>query len=246
MTLVLPAQRGLELNLASPSVRVLAETRITDSELRKHISDSTYPSYTDNHYDGDYLIEYAGRSCYQSFHNPAGRSTNGYIGNIVDQKHFSVLEHANVTFDIQGVSRSFTHELVRHRHLGFSQLSQRYVDPKDAAFVVPPLFRSDPTLLGEWAKAVTRARGDYLQLLETTENRHPNLPKKQVREAVRALAPNCIETKIVVTGNLRAWRDVLEKRWNSHADAEIQEVSAMIWAELHGRHSTVFNDIAYT
>jgi len=89
--------------------------------------------------DGERLAEFAGRLCYMSQRNPAQRSTREYLVNILKQGHGSVLEHANYSLLIEGVSRSLTHELVRHRAgFAYSQLSQRYVDESEASFVVPP------------------------------------------------------------------------------------------------------------
>src|SRR5215208_2055783 len=65
--------------------------------------------------DGERLAEFAGRLCYMSQHNPASRSTRDYLENIKKQGHGSVLEHANYSLLLEGVSRSLTHELIRHR-----------------------------------------------------------------------------------------------------------------------------------
>src|SRR5688572_10027416 len=89
--------------------------------------------------DGERLAEFAGRLCYMSQRNPANRSTREYLENIKKQGHGSVLEHATYSLLLEGVSRSLTHELVRHRAgFAYSQLSQRYVDESEACFVVPP------------------------------------------------------------------------------------------------------------
>jgi len=97
--------------------------------------------------DGERLAEFAGRLCYMSQHNPANRTTADYLENIKIQGHGSVLEHAVYVILIEGVSRSCTHELVRHRAgFGYSQLSQRYVDESQAAFVVPPAVLGDAKL----------------------------------------------------------------------------------------------------
>jgi thymidylate synthase (FAD) len=103
--------------------------------------------------DGEWLAEYAGRICYMSQSNPAHRTTAEYLTNIMRQGHGSVLEHANYTVLAEGVSRSLSHELVRHRAgMAYSQLSQRYVDSSDAAFVMPPalLDTGDENLQGIW------------------------------------------------------------------------------------------------
>src|SRR5438045_1502284 len=88
---------------------------------------------------GERLAEYAGRLCYMSQHNPIHRTTAEYLENIKKQGHGSVLEHAVYVLLIEGISRSCSHELVRHRAgFGYSQISQRYVDESHAAFVMPP------------------------------------------------------------------------------------------------------------
>ena len=109
--------------------------------------------------DGERLAEFAGRLCYMSQANPAGRNTRDYLENIKKQGHGSVLEHANYTVLLEGVSRSLTHELVRHRAgFAYSQLSQRYVDESDAAFVVPPAIQGDAVAEAAWlAQEIGRA-----------------------------------------------------------------------------------------
>src|SRR5437899_2516735 len=102
---------------------------------------------------GERLAEFAGRVCYMSQHNPASRTTAEYLENIKKQGHGSVLEHAVYVLLIEGISRSCSHELVRHRAgFGYSQLSQRYVDESHAAFVLPPAISGDPKLEAAWER----------------------------------------------------------------------------------------------
>src|SRR3977135_3546530 len=96
---------------------------------------------------GERLAEVAGRMCYRGQHNPANRSTAEYLENIKKQGHGSVLEHAVYVLLVEGISRSCSHELVRHRAgVGYSQISQRYVDESHAAFVMPPAVAGDVRL----------------------------------------------------------------------------------------------------
>ena len=92
--------------------------------------------------DGEWLVELAGRNCYQSWaktgEKPKGRSHEKHIKHLIEIGHGSCLEHANFNFLMWNVSRSLTHELVRHRLASYSQLSQRYVDLSSVSFVVPP------------------------------------------------------------------------------------------------------------
>src|SRR5688572_24839488 len=94
----------------------------------------------------DQLAEFAGRACYESWErpNPATATNHGYLSNILDHKHYSVIEHAHFTLWITGVSRGLSHELVRHRHFSYSQRSQRYVDESDFAAVLHPAIRDLP------------------------------------------------------------------------------------------------------
>lgn len=192
---------------------------------------------TDSARDAEILAEYAGRLCYQSWPNPSGRSNEAYLRNILAQEHFSVVEHAGFTVVLVGVSRSCTHELVRHRHFSFSQLSQRFYNEEDAAVVVPPLFRDDPEALAILEEVYATTRAAYRRLVELAQRRLEGLPdrrlrRKRAREAARCVLPNMTETHIVVTGNHRSWREFFEKRGSLHADAEIREVAVRIFQEV--------------
>jgi thymidylate synthase (FAD) len=178
--------------------------------------------------DPDLLAEFAGRSCYQSWTLPTPETAHnsGYLANILDQRHYSVLEHASVTVYIEGVSRSFTHELVRHRMMSYSQLSQRFVDESDANYVIPPALRGNVELEAQLKQSWTRSLAEYASIAEKLMA--GGLPRKKAREAARSVLPNCTETRIVVTGNLRAWRELLEKRLSPGADAEMREFAAVM------------------
>jgi thymidylate synthase (FAD) len=181
--------------------------------------------------NADALGEAAGRICYQSWgrKNPGTASNAGYLGNILDHGHYSVLEHSSVTFLVQDVSRALLAELTRHRHLSFSVVSQRYVDYSGTAPVVPPAVQNtEAENLVHYAYA--NARGVYVALVGQLVDQ--GLGRKAAREAARAVLPNAAPVDMVVTGNLRAWRDVLGKRHSKHADAEIQELARLILGHL--------------
>lgn len=180
--------------------------------------------------DADLLAELAGRACYQSFDkpNPKTAANHDYLANILRQGHFSVLEHASATFYVTGISRALTHELIRHRHLSYSELSQRFVNIEDAEVVYPPALQEGDNW--ELDTAIGAARIAYRETVKQLEDK--GLTRKQAREAARAVMPNATETRIVVTGNMRAWRDVLHKRYSVHADAEIREFAAEVLRQL--------------
>ena len=198
--------------------------------------------------DGERLAEFAGRLCYMSQHNPAGRSTREYLENIKKQGHGSVLEHANYSLLLEGVSRSLTHELVRHRAgFAYSQLSQRYVDESEAAFVVPPAIVGDDALESAWRAQVESAQSTYVALVGQLMERYGWVAdkvhrRKMAREAARGVLPNSTETKIVVTGNARAWRTMLELRSSEGAELEIRRMAVAVLRLLQHEAPGFFSD----
>src|SRR5580698_4325458 len=116
---------------------------------------------------GQALAEFAGRACYQSWTkpNPSTATNAGYLHHILEVGHLSVLEHGTVTCYLTGVSRSLTHELIRHRHFSYSQLSQRYVPERDAAVIEPAVIAEDPELHAKFLAATDAASRAYAELL---------------------------------------------------------------------------------
>lgn len=192
--------------------------------------------------DADGLAAFSGRLCYRSFNrpNPDTASNKGYLKNIIDQGHFSVLEHASVSFLVLGVSRALLTELTRHRHLSFSVVSQRYVDYSETQPVIPPALEDKP--------GASRVRAAYKLSVAAYERlvedlKADGLSRKQAREAARCVLPNAAPVDMVVTGNLRAFRDMLMKRHSIHADAEIQELAGLVLGHLRELAPNSFQDI---
>jgi thymidylate synthase (FAD) len=202
---------------------------------------------------GEALTEFAGRACYQSWSKPNPRTaTNaGYLRHIIDVGHFSMLEHASVSFYITGVSRSCTHELIRHRHFSYSQLSQRYVPETESRVVVPPGMEDDDELRSILTEAADASRATYDDLLDKLEAKFADQPnallrRKQARQAARAVLPNATETRIVVTGNYRAWRHFIAMRASEHADIEIRRLAIACLRLLVDVAPAVFGDFDIT
>ena len=198
--------------------------------------------------DGERLAEFAGRLCYMSQRNPANRSTAEYLENIKKQAHGSVLEHANYSLLLEGVSRSLTHELVRHRAgFAYSQLSQRYVDESVADFVVPPAILGDEALEARWQAQMEDAQRTYVALVEQLMERYAWVAdrvhrRKMAREAARGVLPNSTETKIIVTANVRAWRTMLELRAGEGAELEIRRLAVAVIRILKEEAPAFFSD----
>jgi thymidylate synthase (FAD) len=197
---------------------------------------------------GERLTEFAGRLCYMSQRNPANRPTRDYIENIKRQGHGSVLEHACYSMLLEGVSRSLTHELVRHRAgWAYSQLSQRYVDESEANFVVPPAIIGDEKLESAWRAQVEEAQRCYVSLVQELMARYSWVGdkvhrRKMAREAARGVLPNSTETKIVVSGNARAWRTMLELRASEGAELEIRRLAVTSLRVLQAEAPGFFSD----
>ena len=225
--------------IRKPAVQLVAFTNFQKPGDIQWATDSKVPA--------EQLIEMAGRQCYESWTNPGGKTNKEYITNMLDHGHMSVIEHGTATFRLTGVSRSFTHELVRHRLFSYSQLSQRYVSEKDAAFVEPAVIASDPEAHRLFAQACERSRDAYNQINEILKSKFEDmqdktLRRKKAREAARAVLPNATETKIIVTGNFRTWRHFIRLRGAEHTEAEIRGVAVEVLRHMQKLSPSVFGD----
>lgn len=193
--------------------------------------------------DSEWMIEMAGRTCYMSWPKkgePAkGRSHEDHIKHLIEVGHGSVLEHINFNFEIYNVSRSLTHELVRHRAgMAYSQLSQRYVNSSDVGFVMPPaiqeLQKTNPEMAEKWMDHCIKSRELYEDLTVVLSELYTDIEnktekRKRAREAARSVLPNATETKVFTTFNGRAIRHFIEMRANPAADREIRNLAVKIF-----------------
>jgi thymidylate synthase (FAD) len=241
--------------IRQPRVTLLARQEFVYPEHIRWESDSEVP--------GQVLSEFAGRLCYLSFGEDAGlegghrtiqgRTTNeAYLENILKVKHGSVLEHAVWSLLLEGVSRALTHELVRHRAgFGFSQLSQRYVDESQIGFVLPPEIQEGTPAYQAWVSACEGSLDAYRHLLteltgQIGDDGPATMRKKRARQAARSVLPNAAETKIVVTGNARAWRHFVEMRGSASADVEIRRLAVAVLEVLRDEAPNIFGDLHTT
>jgi thymidylate synthase (FAD) len=135
---------------------------------------------------------------------------------VISSGHTSTLEHASYTFAIDGVSRAMTHQLVRHRLASYNQQSQRYVTYADEpTFVVPPSVAADPAAAEAYAAACDQAFSNYRAMLDA------GVPA----EDARYLLPNAMETKIVVTMNVRELLHFFTLRCCKRAQWEIRALA---------------------
>lgn len=224
--------------------------------------------YDDQYKFGDYLrdptqlppaealVKAAGQTCYASW--GPGRSWNDkagtYLDHIKDSGHGSVLEHANFSFMIYGISRSNSHEGVRHRAgTAFSQLSQRYVSGRVLRFVERPEYVDDDVLHADFEASIDEAAARY----ERRANRLYELQssglgilsdeqktglRKKVQQAARSGLPNETETVMFMTGNVRSWRHMIEMRANEAAEIEIRGTFFRVFTCLKAVAPMLFSD----
>jgi thymidylate synthase (FAD) len=238
-----------------PQVFLIAETKIDLDAVRAALTplDAGHWLPTSEGTDADYLIEFAGKSCYMSFDTSlnqnltkvGGRSTHDYIQQgIIANKHGSVLEHASVTFFLINVSRVVTHEIIRHRAgTAFSQTSGRYVRTDSVDMYVPYDIARDPEAARIWKRAVLQMEENVAELSRVTRvNEKPFGLKKKLTSAFRRLIGNGQANHIVVTANHRAWRHMIEMRTDPSAEEEIRVVFADISRQLRKRFPTIYAD----
>ncbi len=202
------------------------------------------------------ICKTAGQLCYMSFSpkRTLNAAADRYFRNIKESGHGSVLEHANFTFLFYGISRSVTHELVRHRAgFSFSQTSQRYVSGRVLRFVERPEYAADAELHAAFERRIDAAAEEYdriaQRLLEQQKAGSELLSgeartdlRKKVQQAARSVLPNETEAPIVVTANVRAWRHFLEMRANPHAEIEIRALAFRTYLCLAAAEPILFND----
>ncbi|MBA7501879.1 Flavin-dependent thymidylate synthase [subsurface metagenome] len=182
--------------------------------------------------DAEKLIETAGRTSYLSFGKQGKDTEKAFIRMLIKRGHLSVLEHAYATFRISGVSRAFTHQLVRHRLCSFIQQSQRYVDESNFNFIEPQSIKNNPEAHSIFTEFMDNARKTYVELQKLGIK----------NEDARFVLPNAAESQIVVTANLREWRHIVELRGEPDAQWEIRRAAIEILKILKKHAPTVFGD----
>lgn len=200
--------------------------------------------------DADGLVKFAGQLCYLSFgpKRTWNKDASKYFDNIKRQGHGSVLEHASFTLLFWGIDRACTHELVRHRHMSFSQVSQRYVGAETLRFVMRPEFQGDDArsreLASEFKFAIERAMESYLSATAHLrgDDESTTAARKAIRQAARYCLPNCAEAPILVTGNARAWRGLIDQRATVHADLPIRDAAVKALKILRAAAPLCFED----
>ena len=260
----------MKLN-SSPKAYLVTRPSVDWEQISAFLLDEELPPIPDSiragESEAEAIIEVSARLCYMSF-GRGRRDIADFIYNLLRSKDGSVFEHVNYGFVFTGVSRSLTHELVRHRAgFAYSQRSQRYVDETEGSFVLPPALRGElSALAGEnvaarhGASSTAEARAILEDALESAAESYKKLVaelesvlprskfehntdrRKAIRQAARAVLPNATETKIFVTGNVRAWRHFIEMRAAPFADWEIRSLAIQVLHLLKKESPLMFGD----
>jgi len=234
--------------LREPTVYLVGRQVVDSAEADRFLADHGVSWQTDTEVGGEHIAEMAGRLCYMSFARPRPGGNKVYLDHILEVGHGSVLEHAVWNFVFTGVSRSLTHELVRHRSgWSYSQLSQRYVDESVAEYVEPDVIADDPETHDLWLEAVAHAHRAYVRLVERLGEKFKDEPdktlrRKLARQAARSVLPNATETKIFVSANARALRHFIELRASRHAETEIRKLAVKVLEIMQAEAPNLFAD----
>ncbi|HET9979486.1 MAG TPA: FAD-dependent thymidylate synthase [Ktedonobacterales bacterium] len=238
--------------VTEPEIYVVGRQTLDNAEVQRFLKDHETYWDTDSENNSELIVELAGRTCYMSFGSKQFRKTNSsYVGNLINQGHGSVLEHAVWDLLLTGVSRSLTHELVRHRAgVGVSQLSQRYVDESTADFVEPGIIAGDPELHAIWQRSVEASHAAYKELVaalaQKVQQEHGDLPRtqrlKMAKEAARSVLPNATETKMLFSANARALRWIITLRGGEGAEPEIRKFAVKLCRVMQQEAPVLFGD----
>lgn len=162
----------------------------------------------------------------------SSKELQSILKHVMNLGHMSVVEHSSFTFAISDVSRSLTHQLVRHRIASYSQQSQRYVNLIEPIFVIPPKIEKDEELKKAYCKTMDTIWVEYNKLLEL------GIPV----EDARYVLPNATLTNIIVTMNARSLLNFFDLRCCHHAQWEIRKLANMMLKEVKKVAPVIFSD----
>jgi len=188
-------------------------------------------SYTPN------PVESCGRAAGICYDKEQKEDYGSFIKRIISYGHMDVIEHANFTFRVEGISRACSHQLVRHRHSSFSQRSQRYVSEKESSFILPSLEYVSPEKREE-ASSVMR------EYIKRSYEVYASLIKLGVKkEDARFVLTNAAETRLFWTTNARSLRHFFVMRLDISAQWEIRDLARLAFDEVIKVAPALFDDL---
>lgn len=195
--------------------------------------------------DGEETIAQAGKLCYSAVgvdeigKKQDDESIARYVKMLASLGHLSPIEHVSFTFAVEGVSRTLSHQLVRHRLASYSQQSQRYVKLDQFEYIIPPEIEKDPEARKIFIGAMERDQRAYDELTDILYKKHyktflekgedekaaKRKASKKAIEDARYVFPNACETKIVFTMNARTLLHFFNLRCCNRAQWEIRSMA---------------------
>jgi thymidylate synthase (FAD) len=183
--------------------------------------------------DAEKVIEIAARTCYDTRHKIYDKDRGKFLQKLMKAQHMSVFEHAWATFDISGISRACSHQLVRHRLASFSQRSQRYVREEGFEYITPETIAKNEKASELYHKLMKQLQQGYHHFLQMS------IPK----EDARFILPNACPTHIVMSANFREWLHILQLRLAKSAQWEIRELARQILTILRREAPNIFSNV---
>lgn len=184
------------------------------------------------------VVAAAGKLCYSKvgakeiLEKMTKEDIEKFLNNLSNFGHYSPFEHASFTFVIEGISRTCSHQIVRHRIASYSQQSQRYVDLKDTIkIIVPPEIEKDENIKQKYIDSILNDYDAYVDITNSLvknyvqDGMNEKSAIKKALEDARFALPNACETKMVMTINARSLINFFEHRCCNRAQWEIKEVA---------------------
>jgi thymidylate synthase (FAD) len=250
---------GQQMKLVRPTVIKIAETKVDSGALQETlkvlgVSEPSVQKFLSSRgLDGQTLIEFAGRICYQSYEpgvNPnikrIREEPSAYFKNIIMKGDGSITEHSQISFAFLNISRVCSHEIVRHRvGTAISQESLRYVRPRELGFWIPDELSED----GKKAmtRAVESAEAAYRELESGIDWDKLSMDqKKRLTSALRRILPDGVATHMIWTANHRTLRWVIEMRTDPAAEVEIRTVFDQVARICKKDYPYIYQDFSFT
>ena len=245
------------MKIVKPRIYLVSRPSVDWEQIAAFLADENPPPMEKSIRAGEdqanAIIETSARLCYMSF-GRGRRHIADFTENLLRSKDGSVLEHVNYGFVATGISRSLSHELVRHRAgFAYSQRSQRYVDESEMTVVLPPALERPEAAeaVRNFNAACRHIEYAYAEMAESLGHMHDGDDfgtatdrRKATRQAARSVLPNATETKMFITANARAWRHFIEMRGSAAADPEIRRLALMVLDVLSAEAPLLFGDFA--
>ena len=189
------------------------------------------------------LIEIAGRTAYQSRDKINDESAAKFVEMLRKRGHESVIEHSCMTVEFNNVCRGFTHELVRHRLVAYTQESTRYVDESDFRVVIPPDKDPDEKVVTLNLSNGNSLKVSFKEWIILNEQMYRGLRAADwISQDARQILPIGIKAQIVATANFREWRHIFKLRCSSSAHWEIRRVMLNFLKDIQKKVPVVFDD----